>query len=311
MRILVTGATGFIGGNLIDALLRQGHEVFTLVRTVSNVSPLAGKPVTLVYGDITDRPTLKPLETYRFDAVYHCAAFVSDKDLARLYKVNVAGTEAVCAFCMAVRVPRLIFISSVAVVSGNEAVPLVEDMPYKATNLYGLSKMEAEKLVLGYRKQGLNAAIIRPSMVYGPGEPHAMPWLLRLLRFGVLPVLDGGRNKMHLAYIGNVVNALVEALTNDAFLQGAFFIADDEILTTRRIFETLAQGLGSLRPVVLPPGFTPLFRKIPYIDRAIGFFTKDRVYDISRIRATGYTNNHHAVESLRFTASSWISRQWK
>jgi nucleoside-diphosphate-sugar epimerase len=239
------------------------------------------------------------------------AAFVSEKDLARLYKVNVAGTETVCTFCMAAHVPRLIFVSSVAVVSGNQTVPLTEDMPYKTTNLYGLSKMEAENVVLEYRKHGLNAAIIRPSMVYGPGEPHAMPLLLRLLRFGILPVVDGGRNRMHLAYIGNVVNALIEALTNDAFLQGTFFIADDEILTTRQIFETLAQGLGSWRPIVLPPGLTPLLRKFPCMDRVTGFFTKDRVYDIARIRSTGYVNKYSAVESLRSTASSWISRQWK
>ena len=92
-----------------------------------------------------------------FDLIFHCAASVSSKNKAELHKVNALGTENVCRVARQRRIKKMVYLSSVAVVSGNPEIPLVEDLPYKATNPYGESKIVAEKIALDYRKKGLNS----------------------------------------------------------------------------------------------------------------------------------------------------------
>lgn len=308
MKILVTGSTGFIGGFLTASLLSAGHEVFALVRSGVKAALLEAKGIRTIIGDISDEKSLGGLKKHAFDAIYHCAALVEDKDLDKLYKSNVAGTDNICKLAMEIGVKRLIYLSSVATVSGNEQVPLTEDLPYRATNLYGLSKLEAESLVLEHRRHGLPVVIMRPAMVYGEGEPHALDTIMRLLRFRLLPVIDGGRHKMHLVYVKNVVDALMLALTDDRFLQGSFFVADNEVLTQREVFSILSKSAFGKEPVILPSWLTKFLVLVPFAGRKIKAFLKDRVYDTSRLKALGFSPKYTTHEALRISAESWIQK---
>jgi nucleoside-diphosphate-sugar epimerase len=305
LKILITGATGFVGRNLVEALSGEKHRLYALVRRTSKADFLRTNNVRLVYGDITEGKGLKETFSLGFDAVYHCSGLVEDTRLERLMEVNVKGTENICRLALETKVPRLIYLSSVAVVSGNPDLPLREDLPLKAANNYGISKLEAEKKVIEFRKQGLRAAIIRPCMIYGEGEPHLSSLIMRLLKYRLLPVVDGGNNKLHLAYVKNVARVLAMALRNDAFLKGTFFVADEEVLTVREIFTIWSETITGSGPLILPRWITPALTAIPVIGAKLGFFLKDRVYDISRIKSLGYKQVMGTREALIQTAQYW------
>ncbi|MFA5100124.1 MAG: NAD(P)-dependent oxidoreductase [Candidatus Omnitrophota bacterium] len=308
MKILVTGATGFIGRFLVDDLLEAGHEISAVVRKTSNRQPLIDKGVRIIEADLSDEKSLQILRQFPVEVVYHCAGLVEDKYLQKLYRANVAATDNICKYALEQKVHRLVYLSSVATVSGNEQVPLTEGLPYSATNLYGLSKLEGESLVLEYRRHGLPVAIMRPAMVYGEGEPHAFDTIMKLLRYRLLPMVDGGRYKMHLAYIRNVTQALVSALSDDRFLEGTFFIADNEVLTQREVFSILSQVAIGKDPVILPRWLTPVLTHVPFLGKRVRSFLKDRVYDISRLKSMGFTYRYTAQEGLRRSAEYWLKK---
>jgi len=297
LKILITGATGFIGKNIAQDLLRDGEEVYALARPTSKIDFLRKIGVKFVFGDITDPISLNAI-TGKFEAVIHCAAYVNDKNRQKLSLVNIMGTENVCQLCLRLSVRRLVYLSSAAVVSGHFQVPLAATMPYRATNFYGLSKIEAEKIVWNYRQKGLASAILRPPMVYGEEEPHLFKLILFLLKHRLFPLIAGGRNKLHLAYVKNVAQSAVMALRNDGFLNGAFFTADKEVLTIREICSILTQAISARQPFVLPAGWTSLLSRIPRLGRRIKFFIKDRVYDISPLEKLGYAPRFKTQEAL-------------
>jgi UDP-glucose 4-epimerase len=310
MHILVTGATGFIGSRLVDALIAEGHAVTALVRATSATAALQSRGVRLLTGDIRDARSIEALPAHPWDAVFHCAAMVADSDPRALFKSNVIGTGNICALAQRSHAGRFIYLSSVAVISGNPRSPLTDDLPYRATNLYGHSKIEAEKTVLSFRQKGLPVAILRPAMVFGEGEPHLQQALLRLLQWRLLALPDRGRHKMHLAYVGTVVRALLLALQSDALLDGTFLVADEEVLSMREIFTAFSEGLDAPAPWLLPCGMTPLLRRLPWLGGRLDALLKDRVYDISRLKAAGFPAGEHSTrECLVRTAKAWKGRQ--
>ncbi len=297
MKILVTGATGFIGGAIVEDLVKEGHEVFALVRKTSSIDRLANLGVKFVFGDISEKDSLYAI-TGKFDAIFHCAACVDSKNWKKLKLVNIKGTESVCKLALRLGVERLIYLSSVAVVSGHFQVPLIEDLSYSATNLYGESKIEAERIVWDYRRKGLPAVILRPPMVYGENEPHLLKLILFLIKHRLFPIPAGGKNKLHLSYVRNVSQAAVMALHNQDFLKGAYFVADKEVLTIGQIYSILAQAIGAGKPIILSTGFSVFLSKTPWLGKNLKLFIKDRVYDISRIELLGYKPAFKAQEAL-------------
>ena len=305
MNILITGATGFIGKHLVEELSRKdGHTLFCLVRNPKKAKVLEAFGVKLIYADITQKSSLNKLLNYKIEAIFHTAAYVENNNPALLRRVNVLGSENICELGLKLGVNRLIYVSSVAVVSGNTPVPLIEDLPFKATNIYGESKIEAEKVVRKYREKGLKTIIVRPPMVYGKDEPHMLGLLLFLTKYRLFPLLDKGKSKLHLGYVKNIVAAMVFLLDKEDALEGSFFLGDDEVLTVREVFDALAKGL-KVKPLRnLSPRVKPILMNLPFIGRKIGFFSKDRVYSLERIRSLGFKAPFGARESLARSAEN-------
>ena len=302
MNILVTGATGFIGLNLIKKLSQnKDYNISCLLRRSSNVKKLSSYKVKLHFADITSENDLDKI-TEKFDVIFHCAAYVDDKNREKLFKVNVLGTENICKLALRLGAGKLIYISSVAVVSGNPQVPLTENLPYRATNLYGESKIEAEKIAVAYRKAGLSIAIIRPCMVYGEEEPHMMRQILKSIKRRLFPIINGGKNKFHLVYIQNVVDLMIFCLSNDKAFEESLFIADNEVLTVKEVFTIFSQVIGAKPPLVIPKKLTAILCLIPIWGRKIKFFTKDRAYSVERIKSLGFVPAYPAKESLERSA---------
>ena len=296
--ILVTGSTGFIGKHLVEELSKRGrYNIFCLARDSLKAEYLTKFGVKFIYADITQEESLKKLLNYKIDFLFHCAGYVK-RNKALLYKINVSGTENICRLAENLNVERMVYLSSVAVVSGNNLVPLYEDLPYKATNIYGESKIEAEKKVIDYREKGLRTVILRPCMVYGEGEPHMLRQLLTLLKFRLFPLINGGRNKFHLVYVKNVVDAMIFSLNKDEFLKGTFFIADNEVLTVKEVFTILSKAINLSPPWNVPRVLSPFLLNIPLVGKRLRFFLKDRAYSIEKIKNLGFRPTYSAEQAL-------------
>jgi len=285
IKILITGATGFLGRFLVDELIAGGYTDLTaLARNTSNVSPLKDKKVEIIYADITDRPSLDSVRG-NWDVIFHCAGFVGN-DAQTLERINVIGTENICRFALERGVKKFLYTSSVAVNSGNTEIPLREDLPYKPTNKYGVSKMEAEKIAVGFREKGLPMLILRPCMVYGEGEPHQMPLLAKIARFRlfIIPYFAADV-RLHLVSVRNVAACFVRCMEDPRAEGEIFNIADEEVLTVRQLFEIASKALGVNRPLILPRSLTRAVMFMPVIGKYVKFLSKDRVYDIGRLKA--------------------------
>ncbi|MGB2601564.1 MAG: NAD(P)-dependent oxidoreductase [Candidatus Omnitrophota bacterium] len=309
MKILVTGATGFIGKNLVNNLLEKGHEVVCIVRKTSKVDYLKEKKVSLVVADLLDSDEVeKVFSEIGPEAVFHCAAAVMENNEGKLHNVNVTSTRNICKACYGNNIRRLVYLSSIAVISGNVKVPLTDDLPYKANSSYGRSKIEAEKVVMDFREKGLTAAVIRPCMVYGEDEPHGLDKMLRAVAARRIPVFDvpGMDSKLNLVHVDNVVQVLMLALEKDEALEGAFMVADEEAITLRKFFEICYDELGSSDPPVIPAWIGKILLLIPAVKkRADGYF-KDRVYDISRAQdLLGYDPKVGTEDGLRQVIRYW------
>lgn len=311
MTALVTGATGFIGRFLVQELVQRGDRVICLVRNPKKVKMLEPLGVEFLYADVTEPGTLDKVREHKIDVVFHCAGYVKNDNPRKLHEVNVLGTKNICQLALELGVERLVYTSSVSVINGHQAVPLTDDLSYKASNIYGESKIEAEKETLNFRKKGLKVVIIRPSMVYGESEPHLLNLLLTLLRYRILPLLGGGKTKLHLVYVRNVTQAMISSLDNDGFLEGTFLSADNEILSAGEVYTILSKAINVYPPWQLPGFVESVFLNMRFRGRKVKTFLRDRVYSIERLKSVGFIPPYPAEESLARSARYWLKYRKK
>ena len=296
MKIFITGATGFIGRHLAKRLLENGHEVIAGGRSFGKLGAICDK-VKKVYTNIEDQENiLSILREEKPDIEYHCAALVESTNLERLMQVNKEGTRIVLDSCLKENVKKIIYLSSIAVVTGNKEVPLREDLPFCASNHYGESKLEAEKIALKYRKKGLEIAILRPCMVYGENEPHGLKRLKKALRLRMLPTINGGKNKLQLVSVENVVDVMMLCLDKKEAYEGSYFIADKEALNMGEVFNLI----GDRKPFNISEGFAKILSKTPLVKKIIFLLSKERCYSIDRLKnKLGYTPRISTIDGLQ------------
>ncbi|MGZ5337600.1 MAG: NAD-dependent epimerase/dehydratase family protein [Solirubrobacterales bacterium] len=245
MRALVTGASGFLGGVVCDALSAANHGSIAMVRR-SGSAP----PGTLeVQADLSDtRKLARVLEDQRPDAVIHLAAEIaSQRSEAKIQEVNVEGTRRLLDACRAVGNPRFLFASTV-VTGDAKGELLTEDTNLPVETAYGRSKQEGERLV---RDSGLDTVIIRPSHVYGPGGWYESEFVNRLRQPGRFAVIGSGKNLWDVVRVEDVAAAFVEAMEK-APGGSLYHVADDEPITFYDFVATTAAALGVGKPRRVP-----------------------------------------------------------
>lgn len=246
---LVTGASGFVGGHLVERLLRDGRRVRCLVRRTSDKRLLERLDVDLVEGDLESTSALaRAAEGCRY--VLHCAALVSDWATVReIRRINVLGTKNLLEASLAASVQRFIHFSTTDVY-GYPAGRAIDET-HSATrvrNWYARTKLEAEQELRRVDRAGaLELVILRPATVYGPRSEGVIGEMATAIRGGHMLLVDRGRAIAGLTYVENVTDAAVLALHQDGAVGQAFNVTDALPITWRQFTDDLADGLGCRR----------------------------------------------------------------
>ncbi|HYC39796.1 MAG TPA: NAD-dependent epimerase/dehydratase family protein [Chitinophagaceae bacterium] len=249
MKIFITGATGYIGNKLAMEAALRGHQVHILVRDKnSRWLPEHGN-ITAFGGDIEDRHSI--VTAMRgCEAVFHLAAVVkfSSSDRSIFYNVNVEGTRNMLDAAMELNVRKFLFTSSGAVMGPSAKFPLSEDDPRIASfeNDYEISKYWAEQLVKKYSDAGLDAVIVSPTGVYGPGLPTESNvfrgWITALLSYRVAFLPGNGERIRNFAYVDDVVNGHFLALEKGR--RGEKYILGGENISYNTLVEIVRRIAG-------------------------------------------------------------------
>lgn len=247
MRVIVSGATGFLGGRLCALLAAGGHEVIGLGRDAAKGNDLKRSGIRFVGVDLAAPPEAAMVKGLgRADVFVHAAGLSSAwGPRGAFLRANVTGTRHALAMARAVGVRRFVFISSPSVgFRFADQAGIREDAPLpKPVNAYAESKQIAEGDVLA--ATDLSPLILRPRAIYGPGDVALLPRLIRAAGRGPLPLLRGGRAATNLTHIDDVARAITCAMQAPAEIGGRIYnVAGDEALPLRTIIEASAARAG-------------------------------------------------------------------
>lgn len=258
MKVLLTGATGFVGRGVL-ARLRQENDVQVRVAQRGRAAPWPeGVEVAQIDGLSVAQSWNEALQGV--EVVIHCAARVHVMDeqaadpLAEFRAVNVEATRHLAQQAAAAGVTRFVFVSSIKV-NGEETAagrPFTADATARPQDAYGQSKLEAEQALFAIAAQtGLEVVVVRPPLVYGPGVKANFASLMRALQRR-LPLPFGAiDNRRSLVARDNLVDLLLCCARHPAAAGQVFLVSDGEDLSTAQLCRGLSQALG-VRPRLLP-----------------------------------------------------------
>lgn len=253
--ILLTGPTGFIASHLIPYLTQQPGEIRAAFRNPSKPLPpnLTPIPVGNIDGNTDWQDALKGTDTViHLAARAHILHDSTPNPEAEFLKVNTEGTANLVRQSIQAGVRHFIFISSIGAMATLSERPLTENSPCQPDTPYGRSKLQAEKALIDLASQSsMTWTILRPTLVYGQGNPGNMERLVKLVSRG-LPLPFGlVKNRRSFVYVGNLVEAIATCVTHPNAKNQIFLVTDGQDLSTPELIRKIAHHLG--RPCHLLP----------------------------------------------------------
>lgn len=247
MKVLVTGAAGFLGGHLVDMLIERGDEVRALVRPVEDASRLRKLPgVEVVQGDLTNAASLKRA-VQSVQCVYNVAAKTGPWGLERQYNaVNVWGVADLIMAAMEAGVRRIVHTSSITVYGHHLHGLVTEEHPFFAEdNPYSRTKIAGEKLIDDMVKgRGAPVVIVRPAWIYGPRDNASFGRFVALIDAGKGFMIGSGKNVLPIVYVRDVAQGLIQAgNAGESAVGRAYTLADDRRVTQEEYLNMIADFL--------------------------------------------------------------------
>ncbi len=243
MNALVTGACGFIGGYLVEALIDAGYEVHCLFRKDTNLRLLEQRKVNLCLGSYDDKSSLLPVLRGK-DYIFHLGAVIDAPGWPTYYRVNTVGTKNLVEAAIEAdqRLKKFVYVSSIAASGPSvRGAPKSEKDPCCPISLYGKSKLLAEDFI-NQNRGLLPAVIIRLPNVLGVGERKVLT-VLKLVKNRVVPLLGNGEKQTSLCFVEDVVGALILAAKKSEAVGETYFVTDGRAYSWREIIDCIARLL--------------------------------------------------------------------
>jgi nucleoside-diphosphate-sugar epimerase len=298
MTILVTGASGFLGGHLVDDLLARGQTVRALVRRPEQAGALQQRGVETILGDVRSASDVARA-VGGAAVVHHCAAAVGPHFSRReIYDTNLTGVQNVLEAVRAAGRGRVVLVSSVNVLGTRNLDPATEETPCRRSHDPAADvKIQAEQLAWDHAGRGVDVTVIRPGFIYGPGDPHNVPKLCRAIQRGKFAFIGSRDNSVPIVHVSDVVQAMRLAAETPLARGRAYLVTDGARTTIGELADYLAELLGCPAPAkVLPYALPwlgcvlfdvlrPVWRGAAPITRAsLRFVGTSRFVDITRAR---------------------------
>jgi nucleoside-diphosphate-sugar epimerase len=318
MRVLVTGGTGFTGSHLVNQLLQKRQQVSVIDNQKGLFyDELNSTGANIELGSITDKALVDKM-VKGCEIVYHLAAAFRQLNVPdrHYWKVNVEGTRYLLEAAHRFGVRKFIYCSTQGVHGDIKDPPGNERSPIAPEDYYQLTKYEGEKVVREYVQKGLDAVIIRPTAIYGPGDPERFLKLFRMVKRQSFLMFGGGETFYHPVYIDNLVDAFELAAQANGIRGEAFIIGDAQYYSLNDLVRHVADSMNVpvrirhfpfwplwsaavtcesvCKPIRLAP---PLFR------RRVDWFRQNRAFDVSKARRNlSYEPKVDLATGLRRTA---------
>jgi nucleoside-diphosphate-sugar epimerase len=246
MRCLVTGATGFVGSHLVEALVARGDEVTALLRPRSSRRWLERLPIRFALGSLDD-PAALAAAVRDQDVVFHVAGVITALTKEEYFRTNVEGTCRLVEACRraGVGLKRFLHVSSLAAAGpSRDDQAMDEAAPCRPVSPYGASKLAGERAVMS---AGFPATAVRPPVVYGPRDQGLLPFF-RTAALGLRAAL-GERKYVSTIYIDDLVAGILQAADAPAAAGRVYYLSRREILTYDDIGLAMARAVGARRTV--------------------------------------------------------------
>ena len=288
MRVLVTGASGFLGSHIAEQLAEAGHSVVALVRKSSNTRFLSSlRGLELATGSVEDATSVRAAMA-GVDAVIHSAGLVKARSEEEFFRTNTDGTRNLLAAAREVApgLRRFVFVSSLAAVGPSlDGLPVDGAGELRPVTHYGRSKLAAERLVLDAKDQ-LPVTVIRPPMIYGPRDHESFAFFQSVsMRF--LPYLGDGKNTMSVVYAADAASACIQAIDRDVPSGKAYFVDDGKVYVWLDMLKDIERAVGKPALVRLSIPF-PVVRGAAMVNEVIGkltnkamMLTRDKLVELS------------------------------
>jgi dihydroflavonol-4-reductase len=250
-KVLVTGASGFLGSHICEALYEVGYEVHAIIRKTSSREWLNHNWITIHVAELDDRESLPAILKGAY-AVIHAAAVLHGSSEEEFRKVNVEASKILAQEAIKAKVQRFIFISSNAVGGPSETLaPRKESDPDFPTSPYGKSKRRAEEELSRFFEE-IKIINLRYVVIYGPRDKHMLR-LFKLINSPVVPVLGSKPIYLPVVYVKDAARAVIAALEADIDSGSTYYIADGMPYTFEVFYDFIAYALGrKLRIVRIP-----------------------------------------------------------
>lgn len=269
MNVLVTGASGFIGSHLVDALLQKKYIVKCLVRETSDTHWLKTRNVELVQGSYTEKESLNRAVT-GVDFVFHVGAVIDALKWETYYNGNVIATVNLLKACAEANpaLKKFVLVSSIAAAgTAIDKKPLTEKDKCQPVSLYGKSKLMAEQAAADFFDR-LPIVILRPTNVLGTRQKQLLT-TLKMAKKGIIPMLGNRHKQTTICFVQDVVRAIIITAENDEVRGRTYFVANKEFYSWQEILTAMTRILGRKRTIKLPyplliiaAFFTEMFSKI-------------------------------------------------
>jgi dihydroflavonol-4-reductase len=323
VKALVTGATGFVGGHLVEALVARGDTVLALARRPDAHPALAALGATPVAGSLENVRSLSAA-LGGVEVVYHLAGLTAAANEAEFFAVNEGGTrrlvEAIRDAAPGLR--RLVYVSSQAALGPSpHGTPLGEDAECRPITAYGRSKLAGE---LAVRGSGLPWTVVRPSAVYGPGDREFLR-LFQIVRRGIAPVFGTGRQELSLVFVRDLAQAIALAGAAAPLAGQIVHAAHREVVLSRDLARAAGAALGR-SPLILPlPGFvaSPIVgligraaaaagrRTVVNADKMAEFLAPSWLLQVAKAeQLMGWRAGTDVAAGMRITAEWYREHRW-